>query len=152
MKQLIVMMALASGLSFTAAAQNDELRDARKEQKQNMSPDERAAKDAAWAESKLGLNADQKSKWQQASIERINANAPLREKMRGSTTPEEREQLRKEMKANGDKFDATVTAFLTAEQKTKYTDARRHHHDHGGMMRPMKKDKSAGQPNMSAPR
>ena len=44
----------------------------------------------------------------------------IREKLKGSTTPEERKKLHSEAKANNDKFNTTVSGFLTADQKTKF--------------------------------
>ena len=91
-----------------------------KEQHKNLSPDERAKKETNKASSELGLTEDQKMKWEQASMERIAANAPLKEKMQGSTTPEERKSLKSQIKSNNKKFDESVLAFLTTEQKSKY--------------------------------
>jgi Spy/CpxP family protein refolding chaperone len=48
-----------------------------------------------------------------------NADKPLREKMKGSTTPEERMDLRKQMMNNRKTFDTEVDTFLTPDQKTK---------------------------------
>ena len=39
--------------------------------------------------------------------------------MKGSTTPEERRNIREQTKVNNQKFEQTVTAFLTPDQKTK---------------------------------
>lgn len=91
-----------------------------KHEKADLTPAERAKKSAQREEKELGLNADQKAKWEVATLERINANAPIHEKMKGATTPEERKSMHIQAKGNIDKFDATVTAFLTPEQKTKF--------------------------------
>ena len=91
-----------------------------KGQHQNLSPDERVKKETETAVSKLGLNSDQKLKWEQASRERIAAIEPLKERMQGSTTPKEREELKSQMQLNKKKFDENVLSFLNAEQKTKY--------------------------------
>lgn len=86
----------------------------------DKSPAGRAAKDADRAEKMLGLDAGQKSKWQEASLARITANAPLREKMRAAANDSEKRSLNKEMRENGKKFDDTVNGFLTADQKVKW--------------------------------
>lgn len=91
-----------------------------KSQKPPVNPEEKAAKEANKAEKELGLNADQKSKWQSAALTRINANKPLIEKMQGSTTPDERKQLKSQIKTNGQSFDQTVNAMLTPEQQAKW--------------------------------
>jgi hypothetical protein len=90
------------------------------EAKKNMSPDEKAKQEADKAEKKLGLSADQKTKWQQAALTRIQNNKPFVDKLQGSTTPEERKDLKSKIKANAKTFDTTVNGFLSAEQKTKW--------------------------------
>jgi hypothetical protein len=124
MKKAILTLVMAAGLAVAANAQDvqQDPASANRTHKEikNMDPSSRARKSADRAEKDLGLNADQKAKWEAAALERSNANAPLRDKMKGSTTPEERSQVRQQMKANDDKFETTVNAFLTSEQKTKY--------------------------------
>ena len=92
-----------------------------KQQNKNATPAEKAKHGANWATKNLGLNDDQKTKWEAAALERITANTAIREKMKGSTTPEERKTMKAEMKANHDKFDATANSFLTDEHKAKWT-------------------------------
>jgi hypothetical protein len=120
MKKIILSLLLVIGMTGVICAREAAGQKTRTE-KSKMTPEERAKKGAAHAEKELGLNADQKAKWEAAALERIKANAPIHEKMKGSTTPEERKTLHAQGKANIDKFDATVTAFLTAEQKAKWT-------------------------------
>ncbi len=91
-----------------------------KSQKPPVNAEDKAAKEANKAEKELGLSADQKSKWQAAALTRINANKPLIEKMQGSTTPEERKQLKSQIRTNGLSFDQTVNAMLTPEQQAKW--------------------------------
>lgn len=121
MKKIIYAAALIFGLSVTIQAQNTKP-SIPKENKERtpMSPEERSKKNVKWAEKELGLNAEQKVKWEAAAVERINANAPLHEKMKGSTTPEERKAVHAQAKVNNEKFNTSVEAFLTAEQKTKW--------------------------------
>jgi protein CpxP len=121
MKKLILSIALVTGLSALSNAQEATKATAtKKENKQNQTPEERAKKGANWAEKKLTLTADQKSQWEVAALKRIMANQPHHEKLKGSTTPEERKELHKQVKANMEAFDVSVNAFLTPEQKTKY--------------------------------
>ena len=66
------------------------------------------------------MNAEQKTKWENAARERAVANSGIKEKMKGSTTPEERKQLHGQLKVNNQKFDESVNGFLNADQKAKY--------------------------------
>lgn len=88
--------------------------------KKNLTPEERAKKGANHAEKKLGLTAQQKADWEVAALKRALVNQPLHEKLKGSTTPEERQAIHKEMKANNEAFETSVNFFLTADQKTKF--------------------------------
>lgn len=126
MKKLIMSVALVTGLTVSGVAQEKPQGPPPPHQKgpkgnqKNKSPEERAKHGANWAEKKLGLNADQKTKWETACLERIKANEPHKEKMRGSTTPEERKAIHQQVKANNENFDKTVNGFLTPEQQAKW--------------------------------
>lgn len=122
MKKIILTLALIAGATAAVEAQNAPATNETKQEstKKKPSPEERAKKGAAKAEKELGLNADQKAKWEAAALERMKANGPLHEKLKGSTTPEERKAIHAQAKANRDKFEATVNGFLTPEQKTKF--------------------------------
>jgi hypothetical protein len=119
MKKLMLSLALVTGLALASNAQDSPTTKTGTEKKQHT-PAEHAKHGAKWATKNLGLTADQETKWEAAALERINANAPLREKLKGSTTPDERKAIHKDMKVNMEKFDANVTTFLTADQKTKW--------------------------------
>ena len=122
MKKIILSIALVTGLSLVSQAQNSAT-PAGKDKggaMKNATPEEKAKHHADKMAKELGLTPDQKTKWEAAALERMKANAPLHEKMKGSTTPEERKTLHTQAKANMDKFDATVGGFLTPEQKTKF--------------------------------
>ncbi len=127
MKKIILSLALVTGLTGLVKAQNgnDSKKHAQEEKMQHKTPEEKAKMEANKAEKDLGLNAEQKMKWQNAALERISENAPLREKMKGSTTPEEREKLRSQMKLGKDKFDTNINSFLTSDQKTKWDNAQK---------------------------
>lgn len=127
MKKSLFTLALVGGLAFAGLSQEAKPQgkanakpQKQKQEKMNQSPEERAKKEADHAEKELGLTADQKVKWETAALTRIRANAPLRDKMKGSTTPDERKSLRTEARANVQKFDADVKSFLTDDQKTKW--------------------------------
>ena len=131
MKKIILTVALLSGLIFANAqtATSSAPADKATEQRKHLTPDERAEKDVAWAQKQLGINAEQSGKWKAASLERSRANESLREKLKGSTTPEERKQMREQMKSNSDKFETTVTSLLTPEQKTKFEQRKKERRD-----------------------
>lgn len=120
MKKIILSLALVTGLATLSNAQDAAGTATKKETRKEQTPEERAKKGASWAEKKLTLTADQKSQWEVAALKRIMANQPHHEKLKGSTTPEERKELHKQVKANMEAFDVSVNAFLTPEQKTKY--------------------------------
>jgi Spy/CpxP family protein refolding chaperone len=127
MKKLIITVAIAIATISTISAQEMESGAIHKKEMKNKTPQERAKAGANHAEKKLSLTAEQKTKWEAASLERINANEPLRVKMKGSTTPDERKQIHTSVKANNKKFDDSVNSFLTAEQKTKFEQQKKEH-------------------------
>ncbi len=121
MKKIIILMAALVGLNAAAVAQEVTTeKGTAKQARKDLTPEERAKKGADHAEKKLGLNAQQKADWEIAALKRIMVNQPLHEKLKGSTTPEERKDLHKKIKTNNDTFESTVNGFLTAEQKTKF--------------------------------
>ncbi len=121
MKKIILSLALVTGLATLSNAQDATgTTVTKKETKKEQTPEERAKKAANWAEKKLGLNADQKSQWEVAALKRVTANQPYHERLKGATTPEDRKEIRRNMKLNYDAFETSVDAFLTAEQKTKF--------------------------------
>ena len=130
MKKIILSIALVAGLTALSNAQNKTVATSEKKQeKKDQTPEERAKNGANWAEKKLGLNATQKSDWEVSALKRIMANQPLHEKLKGSTTPEERKSLHEQLKGNMDAFDTSVGAFLTPEQKTKFETIKKNKHE-----------------------
>lgn len=83
-------------------------------------PEQRAQRDANRASESLGLSPEQKAKWESAALERINANAPLKEKLKSSSSDGDKKQIRDQMRLNAKRFDETVSAFLSPEQKAKW--------------------------------
>jgi hypothetical protein len=128
MKKILLLAALvvASAARVEAQASAAPATAAGKETaaKPEKTPADRAGKDADWAEQKLGLSADQKTKWRDASLQRITANEPLREKMKASADKTEKRSLGMQMRDNSKKFEDTVSGVLTADQKTKWEQAR----------------------------
>lgn len=119
MKKLVLALALIGGTSTAVLAQEVQGTTAAVAKKE-LTPEERAKKGAAHAEKKLGLSAQQKADWEVAALKRAMVNQPLHEQLKGSTTPEQRKEIHKQIKANNDAFETSVNFFLTAEQKTKF--------------------------------
>lgn len=120
MKKIILALALIGGTSTAILAQEVQGTTATVAKKE-LTPEERAKKGAAHAEKKLGLSAQQKADWEVAALKRAMVNQPLHEQLKGATTPEQRKDIHKQIKANNDAFETSVNFFLTADQKTKFT-------------------------------
>lgn len=120
MKKIILALALIGGTSTVILAQEVQGTTATVAKKE-LTPEERAKKGAAHAEKKLGLSAQQKADWEVAALKRAMVNQPLHEQLKGATTPEQRKDIHKQIKANNDAFETSVNFFLTADQKTKFT-------------------------------
>lgn len=119
MKKIILALALIGGTSTAVLAQEVQATTATVAKKE-LTPEERAKKGANHAEKKLGLSAQQKADWEVAALKRAMVNQPLHEQLKGSTTPEQRKDIHKQIKANNDAFETSVNFFLTADQKTKF--------------------------------
>lgn len=89
-------------------------------QKAEMTPEQESAKHAAKLTRELGLTEDQKAKVQAYDLERINANAPLKEKAGSSASDADKKSAHQQIKANNEKFEASVQALLTDDQKAKW--------------------------------
>lgn len=122
MKKSIVVALILTTLGLSGIAQEKQALTPKKSSslEKEISVDQRVKNQSDRAEKELGLNSEQKLKWEAALRERITANKPIKEKLRGATTPEERKQLNAEAKSNMKKFDDTVGLILTPEQKAKY--------------------------------
>ncbi len=129
MKKIIILLAACLSLNTAMNAQDMQKDPGKmgmgKGKKQDWTPEQRAEKGAKWAEKALGLNADQKAKWQAAALTRLQANGPLREKVKATKDKAERQKLREEIKSNMSNFDTSVNGFLTAEQKTKWDEIKK---------------------------
>lgn len=120
-----LFLILGSADSFRAQDAKAPAGKGSKKEMKNVSPEEQAKKEAAHMEKQLGLNQEQKAKWTEAAVKRITANRPLKEKMQGSTTPEERKKLHEVARSNKESFDATVGSLLNPEQMAKYEEMKR---------------------------
>ncbi len=122
MKKTIMTLALIAGFNTAILAQQATgvTSGTAKTTKKELTPEERATKGADNAEKKLGLNAQQKSDWAVATLKRAMVNQPLRDQLKGATTPEQRKDIHAQIKANNDAFENSVNFFLTADQKTKF--------------------------------
>lgn len=129
MKKIIILLAACLSLNTAVNAQDMQKDPGKmgmgKGKNKELTPESRAEKGAKWAEKALGLNADQKSKWQAAALTRIQANSPLREKIKATKDKAERQKLREEIKGNMSTFDNSVSGFLTADQKTKWEEIKK---------------------------
>ncbi|MBA2612902.1 MAG: hypothetical protein H0U95_13090 [Bacteroidetes bacterium] len=131
MKKIILSLALVTGLTTLSKAQEaaQTAPVSKKESKKEQTPEERSKSAANWAEKKLGLNAEQKSQWEVAALKRSMVNQRLHDRLKGTTTPDERKIIHEEIKGNVDAFDGTVNAFLTPEQKTKFEAIKKQKHE-----------------------
>lgn len=131
MKKIIVALSLVSAIATYSSAQTANTSPSTHKERQHLSPEEKAKKDTEKAAKTFTLSSDQKVKWESAALENAKANEPLRTKMEGSTTPADRAAIRDQMKSNKQKFNTTVSALLTPEQKTKYDQMKKEHRGHG---------------------
>lgn len=120
MKKMIVLIAAFLTISAAAQTPKSNMPVPKQENQTKQSPENRAKKDAIRAQKTLNLDADQTIKWETASLERITANEPLKNQMKATTDKAEKRKIAAQMKPNLKKFDDTVNAFLTADQKTKW--------------------------------
>ncbi|RYU82201.1 hypothetical protein [Hymenobacter persicinus] len=96
----------------------------------NMTPEQRAAKQSQRLTQELGLSAEQTGRVQQIMLARDQEMQTMRGQ--GKPAPGPREQMGEQMKANRAKYDAQFKEVLTADQYAKYTQLEAKHH-RGGM-------------------
>ncbi len=118
MKKLFLTIAVFGALTLTSVAQNNKTAAASTE----MTVEQKADKETARAVTTLNLTDAQKVKFKQFTMERINANKPLRDKAKASTDKAEKKAIHTQVKANNDKYFANVNGILTAEQQPKWAD------------------------------
>lgn len=121
MKKLILSAIACTALCLGQMnAQTANATGAVKTQKAEMTPEQESAKHAAKLTRELGLTEDQKAKVQAYDLERINANAPLKEKAQSAANDTDKKAARQQIKANNEKFEASVQSVLTDDQKAKW--------------------------------
>ncbi|MGE0567659.1 MAG: hypothetical protein AB7O73_06895 [Bacteroidia bacterium] len=122
MKKVALILMACLGFASMSVAQEGKTASKSDVKKQNkdLSPEERAKKASQHAAKKLTLNEEQKANWEVAALKRIMVNQPIKEKLKGSTTPEERKQMHQQIRENNKAFDESVNGFLTDTQKVSY--------------------------------
>jgi Spy/CpxP family protein refolding chaperone len=125
-KTLFAVLLLVSG--FQGLAQKKGEQGSASLQTTDLNPDEKARREAARMKDLLNLSNEQERGWESAALERMSATAPMREKLKGATTPEERQELRKKMRENKVAFDTKIASLLTPEQQTKLREERARRH------------------------
>lgn len=128
MKTLILTFAMAFGVTMLSYSQNENNSVLEKKTvKKDQTPEEKAKMETQRATKQLGLTTQQQTDWEAAALQRNTANKPLHDKLQGSTTPEERKELHKQMNVNNETFKTTVETFLTTEQKVKMEEIKKEH-------------------------
>lgn len=87
-----------------------------------LTVEQKADKETTKAAGALSLSEAQKATFKKLALERFTANKPLREKAQASTDKTEKQNLRKQIKSNNEKYFASVNSILTPEQQTKWAD------------------------------
>lgn len=129
MKTLILTFAMAFGVTMVSYSQNENQSTLEKKTvKKDQTPEEKAKMETQRATKQLALTTEQQTNWETAAFKRNSANKPLHDKLQGSTTPEERKELHKQVNENNKVFKTTVEAFLTPEQKVKMEEIKKEHH------------------------
>lgn len=120
MKKLFLTIAVLGALATTAMAQD--ANKAAANHQPELTVEQKADKETTRIAGALGLSDAQKATFKKLAIERFSANKPLRDKAKASTDKTEKQNLRKQVKANNEKFFASVNSMLTPEQQTKWAD------------------------------
>jgi hypothetical protein len=123
MKKLVLTLLAFTALTFTGLSQAAAPKQRAGQVAPN--PETKAEKEAGQATKKFGLNETQRVKFKQYSLERINANKPLRQKMNAATDQATKDNLEKQIKANRDIFFENVKAIMTPEQQVKWAESRK---------------------------
>lgn len=118
MKKVLIMAMLFTGMVSPSFAQ--EQQKPTQQQEKQLSPEELATKHTEKMTTELTLTEEQKTKFYAADLAHINKVRPLREKLKGSTTPEERKTIHAQIRKEEEAFDNEVKGFLSAEQQEKW--------------------------------
>lgn len=123
MKKVFLTLSILGALATTAVAQNGGR--AATASQPELTAEQKADKETAKAATALSLSDAQKTTFKKLSIERFNANKPLREKAKASTDKNEKQKIREQVKANNEKFFTSVNSMLTPEQQVKWADRKK---------------------------
>ncbi len=119
MKNLLLATLLLFAAGNTVCAQ-EKMSKSKQESRKELTPEERAKNQAERAAKKLNLNEQQKADWEVAALKRILVNQPHRDVLKGSTTPEQRKDVRKQINENNKAFEVSINAFMNETQKQAY--------------------------------
>jgi hypothetical protein len=117
MKKLLLTLAAFSALTFSGISQNN-----RTAQTVQLTPEQKAEKQTEKVAMHLTLSDAQKSTFKKLTVERINQNQPLKQKIKSTSNKEERMKLHNQVKANNEKFYNSVNSMLTPAQQTKWAE------------------------------
>jgi Spy/CpxP family protein refolding chaperone len=120
MKKLLMIAAIFTMTFAGANAQRGQGGPRGGQQKESMTPEQRAEKITTKMTEELGLSEDQKQKIYQVNLE----NAKKRDANR-ATMEEERKAKRTEMQAQNQAQNEQIEAILTPEQKTKWEEVKK---------------------------
>lgn len=90
-----------------------------KKAKKDLSPEQAAQRQSTRAADELGLNAEQKQKYYDASLTRINAVRPLKQQLH-TAADGDKKKIHQQIKGHRQTFDKSVKGMLTPEQVTKW--------------------------------
>ncbi len=116
MKKLLVVLALVFAVSSINAQENGK---GKKPGKGKPTPEQRAQKSVDNLDKSVALTEDQKPKIYDAALTRAKKVDAILEANKGKKTPEEREAVKKEVRAAKKEYRDAVKLILTQEQKDK---------------------------------
>lgn len=121
MKKLFLTITVLGALATTTMAQDAKgVANA-----PELTVEQKADKQTTRAAGALNLSDVQKATFKKLATERLTANKPLKEKAQASSDKTEKQNLRKQVISNNEKFFASVNSMLTPEQQTKWAEHRK---------------------------
>ena len=128
MKKLLLTSAFLSTFILISQAQNDVKTDspalngnetATKKNKKDPTPEQAAQRQSTRVADELGLSAEQKQKFYDYSLTRINAIRPLKQQL-DAAADGDKKKIHKQIKSQRETFDKNVKGMLSPEQVTKW--------------------------------
>lgn len=120
MKKLLMIAAIFTMTFAGAYAQRSQGASKGGQDKESMTPEQRAEKMTARMTEELGLSEDQKQKIYQINLENAQKRQVQREEMQ-----EDQKAKRAEMQAQNQVQNAQIEAVLTPDQKTKWEEVKK---------------------------